>query len=246
MVTVRLSFDSFRDAHAGATAVVVGKGPTLFDYRDLAAVADAAVFVNDAVALETNLTPAQPSWMFVHDPGQAAWFARGVRSVPVIPRDGKIVRGEDDPVVAALAAVVFYRWRTRAQDVVLAQSKEELARTEELYTDCGTIHSAVHFVWYCGFRRIRFVGCDGLSRDPRTSSLVDAPTGYDRRIENVSSSTPWGEFIRIRREQDRMCRVLGLETEYLGTPIERTPLQNASEAARTVLKDLRNKLRDSR
>ena len=243
MMTLRLDLEALRDRHAGAIAVVVGKGPTLFDYRQLATAGDAAVFINDAVALETNLAPGQLSYMFAHDPIQSAWFSRGIRSVPVLPRDGKVVTGEDDPVLAPLHEVVFYTWRTRPQEVVLAQTRDELSLTGELYTDCGTIHSALHFVWFCGFRGVRFVGCDGLSRDPRTAVLADASTGYDRRIENASKSAPWGQFIRIRREQDRLCRVLGLEAEYLGTPVERSGLQNASEAVRAAWKNVKRRLR---
>jgi len=235
-----IPFASYRDKFAGQTAVVVGKGPTLYDFEKLGKTGAPTFFVNDAVALEVNLAQAQPSFVFAHDPGQTAWFARGIRSTPVLPRDGKIVAGENDPILAPLAHAVFYTWRTRAQDVVLAQSKADLAASAELYTDCGTIHAALHFVWFCGFTSIRFVGCDGTSKDPRTAALA-AGTGYDKRIENASQSKPWGEFIRIRREQDRLCKLFGFDVEYWGAPVERTPLEKTSEAVRAALKNLKRR-----
>jgi hypothetical protein len=232
-----IPFAEWKDRHAGATAVVVGKGPTLYDFAQLGRTGAPTVFVNDAVALEKHLAPGQPSFLFAHDAGQTAWFARGIRSIPVIPRDGKVVEGENDPRLAPLERATLYRWRTRPQDVVLAQTKDELAASEELYTDCGTIHSALHFVWFAGFRAVRFVGCDGTSNDPRTKPLGDAATGYDKRIENASGSAPWGGFIRIRREQDRLCKLFGFDVEYWGAPVERTRLESMSESVRARWKD---------
>ena len=240
-----IPFADYRDRFAEKTAVVVGKGPTLYEFERLGTTGAATFFINDAVALETHLRAEQPSFLFAHDPGQTAWFARGIRTIPVLPRDGKIITGEHDSHLAPLPHAVFYTWRTRAQDVVLRQSKEELARTEELYTDCGTIHAALHFVWYCGFRSVRFVGCDGTSKDPRAVALGDEHTGYDKRIENASQSQPWGAFIRIRREQDRLCKLFGFDAEYWGAPVERSPLEKTSEAVRAALKDLKRRAKSS-
>ncbi|MBL8859302.1 MAG: hypothetical protein JNL28_12400 [Planctomycetes bacterium] len=240
-----IPFAEYRDRFAGQTAVVVGKGPTLYDFAALGETGAPTFFVNDAVALERHLAQSQPSFMFAHDRGQTAWFARGIRTIPVLPRDGKIVEGESDPLLAPLDKAIFYTWRTRDQSLVLAQTKAELAQSGELYTDCGTIHAALHFVWYCGFSAVRFVGCDGVTKDPRTAELGDERTGYDKRIDNASNSAPWGQFIRIRREQDRLCKVFGLDVEYWGAPVERGAIEKTSEAVRAVFKDLKRRTKSA-
>lgn len=229
-----IPFAELNDAHRGGAAIVVGKGPTLFDYAELGTTGCPTFFVNDAVALERHLQPDQPSYWFAHDRIQTAWLERGIQSTAVVPEDGKLLTGRGDPVLANANRVVFYRWRTRLQDVVLAQTRDELAASRELHTDQGTIHSLLHFVWYLGFTRVGFVGCDGISKDPRTAPLEDASTGYDKRIENASSSAPWGTFLRIRREQDRLCKLFRFETTYLGTPAERGLVAEANESVRAT------------
>lgn len=213
-----LPFESFRDVHRGERAVVVGKGPTTFDYADIARLDAPTYFVNDSVSLERHVAADRPAYWFAHDRGQTVWLPKLERAIAVLPEDGKVVEGRDDPVLADAREVAFYRWRVREQDVVVRQTKDELARTHELFTDQGTIHSLLHFVWFCGVQRVTFVGCDGLETNSRSASLVDPGTGYDARIENVSGSAPWGTFSRIRKGQDRLCRKLGFEVEYLGTP----------------------------
>jgi hypothetical protein len=240
-----IPFSDYENRFAGRTAIVVGKGPTLFEYAELAQHRSPVFFVNDAVALEKHVASGEPSFFFAHDPVMTVWFTRGIRSAAVIPEDGKIVRGRSDPALAPAGDVVFYRWRTTPQETVLAWTRPELAGTRELYTDCGTIHSALHFVWFCGFEGVRFVGCDGLGRDPRTAHLGDPRTGYDKRIANASSSTPWGEFVRIRREQDRLCRRFGFDVEYWGAPVERTGIVKANSAVRDLWRSVKRRVRGS-
>lgn len=239
-------FSSYENRFAGRTAIVVGKGPTLYDYADLAQQRSPVFFVNDAVALETHVAPSESSFLFAHDPIMTVWFTRNIRSIAVIPEDGKVVSGKDDPALTPAGDVVFYRWRTSSQDTVLGWSRHELANERELYTDCGTIHSCLHFVWYCGFTSVRFVGCDGVTGDPRAAHLGDATTGYDKRIANASNSAPWGKFIRIRREQDRLCKLFGFEVEYWGTPVERTGIEKANWAVRDLWRSMKKRVRGSK
>jgi hypothetical protein len=234
-----IPFSSFENRLAGRTAIVVGKGPTLFEYADIAKHAAPVFFVNDAVALEKHVAPGESSFLFAHDTIMTVWFTRGIKSAAVIPEDGKVVAGRTDAKLEPAGDVVFYKWRTSAQDTVLGWDRRTLAAERELYTDCGTIHSLLHFVWFCGCTGVRFIGCDGVTGDPRTAQLGDGQTGYDKRIANASNSAPWGQFIRIRREQDRLCRLFGFDVEYWGSPVERSPLTRTSEAVRATIKDLK-------
>ena len=58
-------------------------------------------------------------------------------------------------------------------------TRDQLAASTQLYTNTGTIHSLLHFVWFCGFRRVTFVGCDGPG---------PGPAAYDPRLANRSAS----------------------------------------------------------
>jgi hypothetical protein len=239
-------FSEYENRYAGRTAIVVGKGPTLYDYTALAETGAPVFFVNDAVALEKHVAPGESSFLFAHDPIMTVWFTRGIKSVAVIPEDGKVVAGRSDPALAPAGDVVFYRWRTSAQETVLGWDRHTLAETRELYTDCGTIHSCLHFVWYCGFSSVRFVGCDGITSDPRVAPLGDAATGYDKRIANASNSAPWGAFTRIRREQDRLCRHFGFDVEYWGTPVERSSIEKANWRVRDLWRSVKKRVRGAR
>ncbi len=213
-----IPFESFRDRHAGERAVVVGKGPTTFDYTELARLDAPTFFVNDAVSVERFVAPDRACYWFAHDRMQMVWLPRLERAIAVLPEDGKVLEDSTDPLLESTRQYTLYRWRVREQSVVVAQEKEELANTRELFTDQGTIHSLIHFVWFTGARKITFIGCDGLEVDPRSGVAADPGTGYDARIENASNSAPWGTFSRIRKGQDRLCRRLRFETEFLGTP----------------------------
>lgn len=213
-----IPFESFRDRHLGERAVVVGKGATTFEYGDLARLDTPTYFVNDSVCLERFVAPTRPCYWFAHDRGQMVWMPKLTRAIAVLPEDGKVLDGPSDPVLESAREYTLYHWRVREQDVVVRQSKEELARTRELFTDQGTIHSLLHFVWFCGVKKVSFIGCDGLEVSTRSAHLAHPETGYDARIENASNSAPWGTFSRIRKGQDRLCRKLGFEVEHLGTP----------------------------
>jgi len=72
----------------------------------------------------------------------------------------------------------------------------------------GTIHTALHFAWLSGAREIAFIGCDGR------------PDGYDPRLAIRSGAPDLGVQAKIRANQDRLCRRLGLEAEYVEERLE--------------------------
>ena len=88
-------------------------------------------------------------------------------------------------------------------------TRDQLAGSGELYTQTGTIHSLLHFAWFCGFQRVTLIGCDCLT-DP-------AVGGHDPRLANVSRSAP-GNYAPIARAQHLLTALFGFETIYRGTP----------------------------
>jgi hypothetical protein len=49
--------------------------------------------------------------------------------------------------------IVFYHWREQNRGELLNMTRDPLAQVRQLFTHTGTIHSVLHFVWFCGFAR---------------------------------------------------------------------------------------------
>jgi hypothetical protein len=209
-------FASFNNHYAGRTCYVVGRGPTVFSFPDLAAVPDPIFFINDAVCLENHAR--SETFFFAHDARMLAWLDGAIYSAAILPLDGKLFLKHSGTVLNHAGKVVFYRWRTGDAEPLLRLDRAQIAANAELYRNCATIHSVIHFIWFCGFQRISFIGCDGINDPELLGGAYRAPTGYNPRIENRSQTVPWWQYEAIRRIQDALCARLGLETEYIGTP----------------------------
>lgn len=209
-----LDFSSYMNRFSGQTGWVVGRGPTLFDYSQLASVQGPTFFVNDAVSQECHLADGTPSFFFAHDASMAKWLST-VRSIPTLvvdhpyagPHNKGLLRGADDPVLALAGDVLlYYQHGELAPENLLRHSREEVARARQLYIRYGTIHPLIHFAWYTGCAELNFVGCDGLPN-----------LGYDKRLPNLSASTQQSAFA-IRQHQEQILSALKLPANYVGTP----------------------------
>lgn len=210
-----IPFDMFNSRYAGRACYIVGRGPTTFDYTQLGSVDDPVLFINDAVSLERHVRGE--SFFFAHDAPLEIWLTRGLKSTAVLPVGGKLWKKLDEAKFNHGGAISFYAWNTGCQIHPLNLTRDELARVQELSRHCGTIHSLLHFVWYCGFTRVNFIGCDGINDVWQLNALA-APTGYDSRIENLSATAPWFQYSEIRQVQDELCKRFGFQVKYLGTP----------------------------
>lgn len=208
-------FASFKNKYAGGACYVVGRGPTLFNYEELGGVSEPIFFINDAVCLEKYAR--SETFFFAHDTKMLVWLNGAMRATAVLPIDGPIAF---DPLrdLKHAGGIVYYHWREEDRDDLLRMSRDEIAASKELYTHTGTIHSVIHFVWFCGFKRVVFVGCDGINRIDIGRCAVAAANGYDARLQNLSQTSPFWHYTTIRGVQDRMMGLLGLEAAYLGTP----------------------------
>jgi hypothetical protein len=205
---IELDFAAFDNRYPGATAWVVGRGPTRFPYEDLATADGPVFFINDAVGQEVHLRPGQPSFFFAHHRSMACWLP-ALRSVAVLVTDHvDLVRGREDPVLATAGEVVLYtRDGAVPQEQVLELGRDELARHRQLCIRSGTVHPLLHFAWYAGCASVRFIGCDGIP-----------DSGYDPRLENRSRTRHYVLGPLIRRDQEEIARRLGMTFTYLGTP----------------------------
>jgi hypothetical protein len=208
-------FAAFNNRYAGSACHIVGRGPTTFDYLRLREITEPVFFLNDAVSLEEHVRG--DSFFFAHDRAQQVWLTRGLKSTAVLPVGGKFWTRIATFPFRHNGRIALYRWSKTPAFDLLNQTRDQLAAAEELFHHCGTIHSVLHFVWYCGFTHVRFVGCDGIN-DPQQLDAAGARNGYDARLANASGTSPWWQYHQIREMQDRLCRRFGLEVNYLGTP----------------------------
>jgi hypothetical protein len=208
-------FAGFNNKYAGSCCYVVGRGPTLFDYEELAQVSEPIFFLNDAVCLEKYAR--SETFFFAHDTKMLVWLNGAMRATAVLPIDGPIVFDPRRDLRHA-GAVVFYHWREENREDLLRMTRDQIAASKELFTHTGTIHSLIHFVWFCGFKRVVFIGCDGINRREIDRCAVPVANGYDVRLQNLSQTSPWWHYTTIRKVQDRLTSTFGLETEFRGTP----------------------------
>jgi hypothetical protein len=181
---------------------VVGRGPTDFNYHDLAGVTDPIFFINDAACLEKYAR--SETFFFAHDLQTRVWLDGSLKSTAVLPIDGLVLRDAPVAILRHAGPVVFYRRGEKYREYLLRLNRNDIAVREELFVHSGTIHSLVHFIWFCGFRRVVYIGCDGKD-------------GYDHRLQNRSRSSP-GHYKTIRKAQDLLMALFGIEATYLGTP----------------------------
>ena len=209
-----LAFASFNNKYAGQSCYVVGRGPTEFDYEKLADVREPIFFINDAVCLEKYAK--SETYFFAHDAQLLPWLNGEIKSTAVLPVDGKMFRATPGITLQHPGNLVLYHWPPKDRDPQLLQmTRDELAEAEQLYTHTGTVHSLLHFLWFCGFKQLNFIGCDGLMN-------VD----YDSRLSNRSDSIPIGNYHAIARAQKLLTQLFGFEAHYLGTPDSATMQRN--------------------
>jgi hypothetical protein len=196
-----LDFADFNSKFSGRSCYVIGRGPTQFSYDSLAKVTDPVFFINDAVCLETYAR--SETFFFAHDAQMLVWLNGKSRSTAVVPIDGKVFHQTPGITLHHPGSVVFYHWREEKKEQLLTLSRDQIAGIRQLYTHTGTIHSALHFIWYCGFSKVNFVGCD-------------AGGGYDPRLANLSRSSARDNYENIGKVQRLLTELFGLEAEYWG------------------------------
>jgi len=212
----RAPFRSFNNQYAGQTCYVVGRGPTEFDYRDLADVAEPIFFINDAVCLEKYARSA--TFFFAHDVEMRVWLDGSIKSTAVLPVEGTILGDDPGVVLGHAGPIIYYHRGAMNKRELLTMSRDELAEAEELFIHSGTIHPLVHFLWFCGFARAVYIGCDGINQPAALARVCNSSDGYDRRLRNRSGTAPWWQYNGIRKIQDLLHALYGIEAIYIGTP----------------------------
>lgn len=214
-----IPFCSFNNKYEGGGCHVVGRGPTDFNYHDLAEVTEPIFFINDAVCLERYAR--SETFFFAHDREMRVWLDGSMRATAVLPVDGTILGHAPGVILGHAGPLVHYRRGEKNRGDLLRMSRDEIARREELFVHSGTIHSLLHFIWFCGFCRVVYIGCDGINRRHALGTACGTKDGYDRRLQNKSNTAPWWQYRGIRRAQDLLTTLFGIEAVYRGTPVVR-------------------------
>lgn len=210
------TLSGYRNRYAGHRFIIVGKGPTDFQFENLADVGDPIIFINDAVQFDRFAERSLETFLFALDARQAVWVEPDMRSTPILSMepDQQYRREHPDLIRDRLFLdrldpsrlpdrTVGYRWG-RCEDLT-AFDPADIDSGRLLVGHKGTIIPAIHFARICGAAEIAFIGCDGVA------------TGYDARIDIQSLAPDLGLHAVIRRNQDALCKALHLPTTYVHT-----------------------------
>jgi hypothetical protein len=211
-------FANFKNRFPGGTCYVVGRGPTTFDYQKLAEISQPVFFINDAVCLE-KYTRSE-TFFFAHDIEMRVWLNGSMKSTAVLPSNGTILDGEPEAVLGHTGPVVLYHRQDEDREELMRMNRDQLADAAALFGHSGTIHSLLHFVWFCGLRQIIYIGCDGINQKHLLANNCGSKDGYDPRLLNRSHTAPGWHYIQIKRVQDLLTGLLGISTSHLGSPIQ--------------------------
>lgn len=175
-----IPFESFVNKYEGKQGLLIGRGPTDYDWTKLAE-HDGPIFaVNDAALHVEKFTKSPDTFMLAQDM-RIAPLVPQLRSVCIVPYGGQYgfaVRKLTLPSHCRIS------WITRVVEpgrtVLLNQTREELAVSKRLFKSAikpkPTTVLAIHFAWFCGVSSLKLIGCDGTG------------TGYNRDMENASNS----------------------------------------------------------
>jgi hypothetical protein len=214
---LRAPFCGFNNKYAGGTCYVVGRGPPEFDYSDLARVTDPVFFINDAICLEKHAR--SETFFFAHDIEMRVWLDGSMKATAVLPVDGTVLGDAPGVVLGHVGPLVLYHRGEKSGAALLRMSRDEVAERGELFVHSGTIHSLIHFIWFCGFSRAVLIGCDGINNKYLLGRTSGSEDGYDRRLQNRSLTSPWWQYKTIRRAQDLLTTLFCIEAVYVGTPV---------------------------
>jgi hypothetical protein len=201
-----IPFQSYLQKYANQACIIVGRGPTTYDYQQLGESTNPIFFINDAVCLEKHARGE--TFFFAHDPQLLSWMDGRIQSTAILPIDGKLFGAPIQSSFDHTGNVVFYHWRQEKKEDLLLMNREQIAQLKQLYTHTGTIHSVLHFAWFCGFTKVTFIGCDGIT----------VGTGYDPRLVNISGSIAGSTYPAIIRAQRLLTTLFGFQATYLGSP----------------------------
>lgn len=167
----------YKDSFQGTTPVVIGSGPTKFDYRKLDNINDPILFLNDAVWLGDR----EDRFFFTHHTEVERWLS--VKSTYIFIEDrinsGGTKFAQTKPHGKYLPIKIemdkrFPQVLGRILDQNLpdwALDKDKVLTRKTFCAHIGSISTLIHFLWFCGVKKILGIGINNtyttLKHDPR-------------------------------------------------------------------------------
>lgn len=216
------TLQDYLNKYAGYRFVIVGKGVTPYDYANLSKLTDPIIFLNDAVLLESKATRSVETFMFAAHIQMKVLLNPKMTSTLVLPEGpcaqeppntngihnrGRLYAKDLDQTV--YKNLVGYDWSGYCDETLLARSREDAAKVGILYKAGSVCQLATHFAWICGASEIAYIGCDGDNPPARG----DWP--YDKRLKILSTGRGLGMFPKIRKNQERECKLLKIDYTYV-------------------------------
>lgn len=172
----------------GKQGWIVGTAPTLFDLSKLKDTQDPVCMLNGA----NSLDPLPNGFFFSYHPDDYEEFIRSkTRAAPYVRTSAVFSKWDIEPYI-------YFHARSTSVSRV---PRERCIRQKFLMRGCGTIISAIHFLWLMEVTKINLVGCSGPD------------SVYNTELGSVHSN-PGGSISDIRTQQARVLEQLGIPVCY--------------------------------
>lgn len=215
----KIDLKKYLDKYVNCSAVVVGSGPTTFQYEDLSKFNCPIFFINDTVRYE-SYAKIKP---FFHSHHRSLYVQLVKRSTFLFPlvqyRGNNVIEYEKGMPLSNYIPFDMQLDITKNDyennlslsnfpDWVL--DKEKVCDKNCLFGHTGTITTLLHFIWFCNFNKITFIGCN-----PKFIS-----SGHDKRIIDTFNpkNKKWAgwNLKPIIENQNKFIEHFKLNVDFIG------------------------------
>lgn len=224
----KIPLRKYNNIFQGETAVIVGTGPTNFDYKDLQLLKFPTFLLNDSINFEKFT--CNPSFFYtsafnpMHQPQSKNndWYKLINKSICLVKHCK--IRPNGTFQCLNLMPYTYYTlfdliYNTTLEDVKINQlsvietgfpkwcyDKDYIIRNNCLFSHQGSITALIHFLWFCGINKSILIGC--------------GPTlhySHDQRILNLNGGRqPAWDLPIILKNQTKFLQYFKIQPEYLG------------------------------
>jgi len=152
------------------TPIIVGSGPTDFDYKDLDKLKNPILFINDSVFLGDK----KGRYFFTHHPDIERWLS--LKSTYIFaetrnkkPYTEKRPEGPYVPIHLKSNQIRGHAGKFLAHERIPSWTLDKKYMIEHniLFSHWGSITSLIHFIWFCGAKKAIGIG---ISKDYENSN----------------------------------------------------------------------------
>jgi hypothetical protein len=225
----------YKNQYQGKQCVLIGSGPTKFNYENLTNFNCPIFFINDTIRFEKF--SIKESFLFTHHPNK---FKNLVQKSTFFYPERYLRRKLDDTIwaqnesgihngnyvypkeITTSPCVVYYDilchcshidWErnNNVKDTGFpdwAFDKDECIKRNSLFGHTGTITTLIHFLWFSGFEKTLIIGCNPIFRDEHR---------HDTRITSLTNRK--GSLFDLKaiiENQKAYLKTFELSHEYIG------------------------------